>query len=428
MSDWGQGAKNNEIGWGQGAINNEIGWGAIHELSYSGDTDIVGSAAADPAFKMTIDTTQAGSASDTFVLPLASGSVYDFDIDWGDGSSETITTSTNVTHVYDTAGEYQIAITGDFPRIFFNNTGDRLKLMSIDNFGDIVWGSTLEGAWWGCNNMVINASDVGNFGGVTSFFRTWNACSSLTSFPLIDTSSGTTFQSAWSNCSSLTSFPLIDTSSGTNFFFCWNACSSLTSFPLIDTSSGTNFSFAWQSCSSLTSFPLIDTSSGTNFSFAWNGCNSLTSFPLIDTSSGTTFTSAWNGCSSLTSFPLIDTSSGTTFTSAWQSCSSLTSFPLLDTSSGTTFQDAWRICSSLTSFPANAFDTNIATNYTTAFLTTALLTQSIDDILVSLDTSGVINGSFTQSGGQAPSATGEAAIDSLVGKGWTITVTGGYTP
>jgi len=377
---------------------------AIANIIGSVSNDIFGGAAADPAFKMTIDTTQAGSASDTFVLPLASGSVYDFDIDWGDGSSETITTSTNVTHVYDTAGEYQIAITGDFPRIFFNNTGDRLKLMSIDNFGDIVWGSTLEGAWWGCNNMVINASDVGNFGGVTSFFRTWNACSSLTSFPLIDTSSGTTFQSAWSNCSSLTSFPLIDTSSGTNFFFCWNACSSLTSFPLIDTSSGTNFSFAWQSCSSLTSFPLIDTSSGTNFSFAWNGCNSLTSFPLIDTSSGTTFTSAW------------------------QSCSSLTSFPLLDTSSGTTFQDAWRICSSLTSFPANAFDTNIATNYTTAFLTTALLTQSIDDILVSLDTSGVINGSFTQSGGQAPSATGEAAIDSLVGKGWTITVTGGYTP
>jgi hypothetical protein len=26
------------------------------------------------------------------------------------------------------------------------------------------------------------------------------------------------------------------------------------------------------------------------------------------------------------------------------------------------------------------------------------------------------------------SETGEAAIDSLVGKGWTITVTGGYTP
>jgi hypothetical protein len=42
MSDWGQGAKNNDIGWGQGAVNNDISWGAVHEDSWSGDTDIVG--------------------------------------------------------------------------------------------------------------------------------------------------------------------------------------------------------------------------------------------------------------------------------------------------------------------------------------------------------------------------------------------------
>lgn len=43
MSDWGQGAKNNNIGWGQGAVNNSISWGASHAVSYSGDTDILGS-------------------------------------------------------------------------------------------------------------------------------------------------------------------------------------------------------------------------------------------------------------------------------------------------------------------------------------------------------------------------------------------------
>jgi hypothetical protein len=42
MSDWGQGAKNNNIGWGQGAVNNDISWGSVHENSWSGDTDIVG--------------------------------------------------------------------------------------------------------------------------------------------------------------------------------------------------------------------------------------------------------------------------------------------------------------------------------------------------------------------------------------------------
>jgi hypothetical protein len=42
MSDWGQGAKNNNIGWGQGAVNNNISWGAVHANSWAGDTNIVG--------------------------------------------------------------------------------------------------------------------------------------------------------------------------------------------------------------------------------------------------------------------------------------------------------------------------------------------------------------------------------------------------
>lgn len=42
MSDWGQGAKNNDIGWGQGAVNNDISWGSFHAESWAGDTDING--------------------------------------------------------------------------------------------------------------------------------------------------------------------------------------------------------------------------------------------------------------------------------------------------------------------------------------------------------------------------------------------------
>ena len=108
-----------------------------------------------------------------------------------------------------------------------------------------------------------------------------------------------------------------------DFGFAWYS-NNLTSFPLIDTSSGTDFGFAWYS-NSLTSFPLIDTSSGTNFGYAWSS-NSLTSFPLIDTSSGTDFSAAWYS-NSLTSFPLIDTSSGTNFEFAWYNNAELVDFP-----------------------------------------------------------------------------------------------------
>jgi len=214
----------------------------------------------------------------------------------------------------------------------------------------------------------------------------------------------------------------------TDFGSYWLGWSEITSFPLIDTSSGTDFYVAWRDCTSLTSFPLIDTSAGTSFFGAWWSCTSLTSFPLIDTSAGTDFFYAWRQCTSLTSFPLIDTSAGTRFNQTWRSCSSLTSFPLIDTSSGTDFNQAWRSCSSLTSFPANAFDNVKGGDFTDAFTYTALTQTSIDNILVSLVASGISAGTrvFDQSGGSAPSETGEAAIDTLRSRGWTVKVTGGY--
>jgi len=49
-------------------------------------------------------------------------------------------------------------------------------------------------------------------------------------------------------------------------------------------------------------------------------------------------------------------------------------------------------------------------------------------VLVSIVASGISAGTrvFDQSGGSAPSAAGEAAIDTLRSRGWTVTVTGGY--
>jgi hypothetical protein len=125
---------------------------------------------------------------------------------------------------------------------------------------------------------------------------------------------------------------------------------------------------------------------------------------------------------------LIDTSSGINFQSTWHNCSSLTSFPLIDTSSGTNFQEAWRNCSSLAHFPANMFDNIRGGNFTNAFTNTNLTQTSIDNILVSLVASGINSGTrvFNQSGGSAPSAVGQAAIDTLRSRGWTVTVTGGY--
>jgi hypothetical protein len=208
-----------------------------------------------------------------------------------------------------------------------------------------------------------------------------------------------------------------------NFGNAWASCTSLTSFPLINTSSGINFSGTWFNCQNLTSFPLLDTSNGTSFTATWSDCFNLASFPLLDTSAGTNFAYTWANCRSLVSFPLLDTSSGISFNYAWFNCFDLTSFPLLNVRNGTNFLGAWFNCTGLTSFPAGMFNSCLATNFTNAWYNCALSQQSVDNILVSLDTAGRSNGTVSINGGTsaAPSATGLAAKASLQARGWTVT-------
>jgi hypothetical protein len=179
----------------------------------------------------------------------------------------------------------------------------------------------------------------------------------------------------------------------------------------------------WQSVKEM---PVLDTSNGTSFILTWYACSNLEVFPFMDFSSATSLLQTWRSCFALTEFPAIDTSSVTTANRAWNNCSSLTSFPKLNFSSCTNLERSWEGCTSLENFPANVFDDCPCVNFTDAFKDTNLSQTSIDNILVSIDAAGQSNGTFYQSGGSAPSAVGEAAIDSLFAKGWTVVVTGGY--
>jgi surface protein len=133
-------------------------------------------------FIMTVDTTQAGSASDTFVLPFRSIGSYNCVIDWGDSSSSTITSYNDaaLTHVYSTPGTYQISISGSFGGLFFVNTGDKLKLSSIDQWGNNIYQS-FDGAFWGCSNMVGTFTDYPNLGTISNLNYMFENCTSFNS-------------------------------------------------------------------------------------------------------------------------------------------------------------------------------------------------------------------------------------------------------
>ena len=146
-------------------------------------------------FIITVDTTKAGSANDTFVLPLPSAGTYDYYVDWGEGGAEEhFVVNTSQTHVYASSGTYQIRIRGTFPHMIFNGAGDYLKVMSLDNWGTIAWGS-LSGMFTKCSNLIYNAKDIPNFTGVSLFTTMFYQCTNVYGFNFNgwDTSNGTSF-------------------------------------------------------------------------------------------------------------------------------------------------------------------------------------------------------------------------------------------
>ena len=108
---------------------------------------------------------------------------YDFEIDWGDGTVETITgDDPNPSHVYESGAIHTVAITGTFPHFFLNSepndeNPDADKLTSVDQWGTIEWES-MNSAFEGADNMVLDATDAPDLTKVNSMaemFKNANA-------------------------------------------------------------------------------------------------------------------------------------------------------------------------------------------------------------------------------------------------------------
>jgi len=260
------------------------------------------------------------------------------------------------------------------------------------------------------------------------FDGAWEGCTALTSFSLIDTPSGTSFARAWVGCENLKKFPLLDFSKCKFFNSSWNGCSSLDEFPLIDVTNASRLPYTWSGCFALPKFPLIDTINIKSLEGTWRYNYSLQEFPRINTSNCTTFGFTWSYCRELEEFPEIDTGKGTNFGNAWVDCRKLAAFPPLDFSSGTDFRKAWADCVSLATFPANMFDITGQLRgdaFDDAFTDCALTPESIENILVSLDTNGASNIELVMDGGTNAAKTdwtdaANTAFDNLISKGWTI--------
>lgn len=130
--------------------------------------------------------------------------------------------------------------------------GDSQTLVDSTNN---VWDIYRESNYW--TSAVFNGSTYlleilgANTTNVTSMYRLFRNCTSLTTVYLFDTRKVTTMESMFQNCSSLIASPLFNTSNVTNMNQMFNSCTSLTAVPLLDTSKVTNMGYMFQNCTNV---------------------------------------------------------------------------------------------------------------------------------------------------------------------------------
>ncbi len=111
-------------------------------------------------FVTTWKTDNPGSSSSTSITIPTTGTGYSYDVDWNnDNVFDEFGLTGDATHDFGTTGTYTIRIRGDFPRIYFNNGGDRQKILSVEQWGSNVW-SSMQNAFYGATNLTINATDA----------------------------------------------------------------------------------------------------------------------------------------------------------------------------------------------------------------------------------------------------------------------------
>jgi surface protein len=377
-------------------IHNGIGT-AFRSSAFGGETPPV-----NLDFVSTWDTTKAGSASNTVVLPLLVAGTYSGTIDWGDGNSDDLSYA-NRTHVYATTGVKTITITGTISGWQFNNIGDRRKITDVSNWGTL--DITTTAAFHGCSNLVISALDAPTLS-TTNTFRMFMGCSLLTvsNINFWDVSSVTNmslmFQSATSFNQNIGSW---DVGNVTNMNSMFNDATSFNQdIGSWDVSNVNNMGNMFVSANTFNqNIGSWDVGNVTNMSYMFN--------------SATSFNQDLNGW---------DVSNVTTmremFRNAFTFNQNIGSWDVSNVN------DMQRMFQSATSFNQDigSWDINQVTNFTNFMVGVTLSTVNYDALLIDWDAQGAMSYSGTVNFGGSKYTSGgaaEAARTSLITKWGGIT-------
>lgn len=154
-----------------------LGWLIIVAISTWGLFVAPAEAAVTPDdpgnFITTWNTENAGTSNDDQITIPGTGGGYSYEIYWENTASSTMNGTTSLittdsyTLTFPEPGIYEVQASGTFPRIYFNNSGDRQKILTVEQWGDMQW-TSMSAAFRGAVNLRIPATDAPDLSGVST--------------------------------------------------------------------------------------------------------------------------------------------------------------------------------------------------------------------------------------------------------------------
>ena len=334
-----------------------------------------------------------GDAGLEITLPV-SGTGLNITVDWGDGTTETITgniTAENFpTHTYSTSGEYDISIRGTCPKWGYDGWDNIDTTSPYYTYSEYLtglkqWGELSANRYLfvKCANLKYVSGDLteNTFANVNNMSSMFRGCTSLESVDLsnFDTSKVGNMADMFYDCSSLTELDLssFNTPKLGNMYHMFNGCTSLEKLDIssLDTSNVTWMLGVFKNCKSLKEIDLSNfrTTSATSMDYMFTNCSTLKSLDLssFETQNVTEMYSMFGGCSELETLilPYMDNSKVRDMRYVFSNCKKLTNIDLsrFGTSSATNMQGMFLGCSGLTSLDLSNFNTSKVETFDSIF-------------------------------------------------------------
>jgi hypothetical protein len=128
------------------------------------------------------------TSPDTVVIPFTNVGSYNCVVEYGDGEPDgTVTTwdDADATHIYATAGTYEMRISGTWGSFKMNNASAYKTLLTeIKNWGT---NAPFQLNFWGCSLCTITATDLPDLSNLSSFIHCFRNMSILITIPNLTT-------------------------------------------------------------------------------------------------------------------------------------------------------------------------------------------------------------------------------------------------